>query len=83
MSFGLEALFEERLEAFPAEPASVLQSTPSHVEAVIRSLVKERGELQAQVKDHTNTIEHLERRIYVKVAAMLSFPWMSFAVSVA
>jgi prefoldin subunit 5 len=74
MSFGLEALFEERLEAFSAEPASVLHSTPSHVEAVIRSLVKERDELQTQVKDHTYTIEHLERRIYAKVGTDAEIP---------
>jgi chromosome segregation ATPase len=74
MSFGLEALFEERLEAFPAEPASVLHSTHSHVEAVVRSLVKERDELQAQVMEHTNTIEHLERRIYAKVATDVQLP---------
>jgi phage shock protein A len=74
MSFGLDALFEERLEAFPAEPASVLHSAPSHVEAVINSLVKERDELQMQVKNHESTIEHLERRVYAKVATDSGLP---------
>jgi chromosome segregation ATPase len=74
MSFGLDALFEERLEAFPADPASVLHSVPSHIEAVIKSLVKERDELQTQVKTHESTIEHLERRVYAKVAADSELP---------
>jgi chromosome segregation ATPase len=69
MSFGLEALFEERLEAFPAEPLSVPHSSPGSAESVIMSLIKERDDLQALFKDHTSTIEHLERRIYHEVAA--------------
>jgi chromosome segregation ATPase len=68
MSFGLDALFEERLEAFPAEPASV-SHTPGSAKAVIRALIKERDEAQAQVKEHATTIEHLENRIYKKVEA--------------
>jgi DNA repair exonuclease SbcCD ATPase subunit len=74
MSFGLEALFEERLEAFPAEPASILHAASGHVEAVIKSLVKERDELQTQVKNHESTIEHLERRVYAKVASDAELP---------
>jgi chromosome segregation ATPase len=74
MSFGLDALFEERLEAFPADPASILHSASSHVEAVIKSLVKERDELQTQVKNHESTIEHLERRVYAKAATDSELP---------
>lgn len=74
MSFGLEALFEERLEVFPAEPAAVLHSTTGHVEAVIKSLIKERDGLQAQVKEHAGTIEHLECRVYAKVASDAELP---------
>ncbi|KAF1921358.1 NO signaling/Golgi transport ligand-binding domain-containing protein [Ampelomyces quisqualis] len=74
MTFGLEALFEERLEVFPTEPSSVLHATNSHVEAVIKSLVKERDDLQVQAREQASTIEQLERRIYTKVAADAQLP---------
>jgi peptidoglycan hydrolase CwlO-like protein len=74
VSFGLEALFEERLEVFPAEPSSILQATSGDIEAVIKSLIKERGELQAQAKEQATTIEQLERRIYAKVAPDARLP---------
>lgn len=73
MNFGLDALLEERLEVFPAEPSSALHSAGS-AEAVIRSLIKERDDLQAQVKEQASTIEQLERRIYAKVATDAQLP---------
>jgi chromosome segregation ATPase len=74
MSFGLEALFDERLEVFPAEPAEIMHSDPSQFKAVIKSLVRERDDLQAQVNNNATTIEHLESRIYAKVAADADLP---------
>jgi chromosome segregation ATPase len=74
MSFGLEALFEERLEAFPAELTAITHTNSSECEAAIKSLIKERDDLHAKVKDQTNTINHLERRIYTKVAADADLP---------
>jgi chromosome segregation ATPase len=67
MSFGLEALFEERLEVFPAEPSSILHPA-GHADAVIMALIKERDDLQAKLEDHVKTIDQLERRIYSKIA---------------
>jgi chromosome segregation ATPase len=74
MTFGLEALFEERLEVFPADLTAITHSNVSECQAAIKSLIKERDDLQAQVKDQTNTIDHLERRIYTKVAADADLP---------
>jgi hypothetical protein len=35
MTFGLEALFEERLELFPAEPSSASISSSAEAKAII------------------------------------------------
>tara|TARA_R110002003_G_scaffold248_2_gene17636 strand:+ start:42375 stop:43280 length:906 start_codon:yes stop_codon:yes gene_type:complete len=67
MSFGLGALFEERLEVFPAEPSSILHPA-GNADAVIMALIKERDDLQAKLEDHVKTIDQLERRIYSKIA---------------
>jgi hypothetical protein len=74
MSFGLEALFEERLEVFPAEPVAVRHLTAGHCEVIIKSLIKERDDLHTQVQEQASTIEHLERRVYAKVAADAELP---------
>jgi hypothetical protein len=74
MSFGLEALFEERLKVFSVEHEAALHSTTGHVDAVIKSLIMERDDLQAEVKAQAITIEHLERRVYAKVAADAELP---------
>jgi hypothetical protein len=73
MSFGLDALFEERLEVFPADVSSVAQS-PSSADVVIRTLIKERDDAQALIKEHARTIEKLEHRIYSKIAPDAGLP---------
>lgn len=73
MSLGLDVLFEERLEVFPADLSSISQH-PGSVDAVIRSLIKERDDAQAQVKEHASTIDQLERRVYAKAAAGTELP---------
>jgi hypothetical protein len=74
MSLGLEALFEERLEVFPAELSSILHYAPESDAAVIRSLIKERDNLQAHVTEQAVTIEQLRHGSYSRapVDAILS-----------
>lgn len=73
MSFGLDALFEERLEVFSAEPSSLFHSNGS-AEAIIKTLIKERDDAQAKEKDHANTIDQLQRRLYSKIAPDANLP---------
>jgi chromosome segregation ATPase len=73
MSFGLDALFEERLEVFPADVSSVAHS-PSSADVVIRAIIKERDDAQALVKQHATAIAQLEHRIYSKVAPDADLP---------
>ncbi|KAF2825859.1 hypothetical protein CC86DRAFT_294485 [Ophiobolus disseminans] len=66
-------MFEERLEVFPAEVSSISHS-PGSFDAVIKALIKERDDVQSQVKEQACTIEQLERRVYARVAADAQLP---------
>jgi len=72
MSFGRDALFEERLEVFPAEPASVAHS-PGSTAAITQAFIKERDDAQGQVKEQAKTIEKLGHHVY-KVEADAQLP---------
>jgi hypothetical protein len=74
MSLGLEALFEERLEVFAAEPTPVPSYFAGGTEAIVQSLIRERNGLQAQVKEDAVTIEQLRHRNYSKLAADAALP---------
>jgi chromosome segregation ATPase len=74
MSFGIDALFEERLEVFPAEPSSALHATAGHAEAVIKSLIKQRDDWEAQAKEYATEKEDLQRRLYAKLADQSDLP---------
>jgi hypothetical protein len=74
MSFGLEALFEERLEVFPAEPKPIPSHFAGGTEPIVRSLIRERNCLQAQVKEDAVTIEQLRHRIYSKLPTDIALP---------
>lgn len=71
--FALDALFEERLEVFPAEPSSVL-SSKGHATGAIKSLIKERDTLQMQVSEQAETIKTLEHRIYSNMSPDAQLP---------
>ncbi|KAH6373451.1 hypothetical protein HBI34_080550 [Parastagonospora nodorum] len=66
MTLGLEALFEERLEVFPAESLTVASSKSGRAEDLIKALMREREDLQAQVQEQAATIEQLTRRLHPK-----------------
>lgn len=64
MNLGLEALFEERLEVFPADSVTVTNSNAEHAENLIKALIREREDLQVQIREHAATIEQLTRRLH-------------------
>lgn len=66
MNLGLEALFEERLEVFPADSVTVTNSNAEHAENLIKALIREREDLQVQIREHAATIEQLTRRLHSK-----------------
>jgi len=66
MNLGLEALFEERLEVFPAESVTVKDCNTEHAADLIKALIRERDDLQAQIREHATTIEQLTRRLHSK-----------------
>jgi chromosome segregation ATPase len=69
MSFGLDALFEERLEAFPIEISSALRPSAGSPDVTILSLIKQRDTLQALVEEHEATIKRMQHPTYSRVPA--------------
>jgi len=67
MSFGLDALLDERLKVFPADASSITHS-PSSISTVIHTLIKKREDALTQAKEHAATIDKLSRRIYSEAA---------------
>ncbi|KAL5119980.1 Trafficking protein particle complex subunit 31 [Pleosporales sp. CAS-2024a] len=74
MSYGLEALFQDHLEVFPADSAAAHYPTAAQFQSIVRPLIRERDRLQAQVKEQASTIETLERWLYTKVASHAELP---------
>jgi hypothetical protein len=69
MSFGLDALFEERLEAFPIEISSALLLSAEGPDAIILSLIKQRDTLQSLVEEHEATVKRMQHPTYSRVPA--------------
>jgi hypothetical protein len=79
MSFGLKALFEERLDVFPAEPSSILHATTDQVETVIESLVKSVMSCKRKLRNMRVPSSISSGVSTLKWLPMLSSPWTLFA----